>query len=162
LLTATEEESERIQLKNDLVKLAFECEYTLPIDFNDFNQGRILDIGCGPGSWCLDISSKFPSIHVTGIDCEDGMFPDPATIPDNCTFQKHNLLETNLVDQFDQYTQFDYIHIRFMNLSLTAEQYSKVVADCWRLLKRGGYLELMEIDMTIYNPGKTTKKKNAD
>jgi hypothetical protein len=49
-----------------------------------------------------------------------------------------------------------------MNLSLTHEQYTKVISDCWRLLKNGGYLELMEIDMTINNPGKTTKKKNDD
>src|SRR5690348_8946386 len=30
--------------------------------------GRILDIGCGPGGWTLEVAFNYPGVQVTGID----------------------------------------------------------------------------------------------
>src|SRR5438876_6806405 len=34
---------------------------------------HILDIGCGPGEWALQIAQRFPGSRVTGIDISDLM-----------------------------------------------------------------------------------------
>src|SRR2546426_1944368 len=36
-------------------------------------SSHILDIGCGPGEWALEIAQRFPGSRVTGIDISDLM-----------------------------------------------------------------------------------------
>ncbi|KAL0089835.1 S-adenosyl-L-methionine-dependent methyltransferase [Phycomyces blakesleeanus] len=157
-LKSDDDEVDRIQLKNDLVKLAFEGEFKFPFRFQDLKNGRILDVGCGPGSWCIDIARKYPSVQVIGVDSED-MFPDPVTVPTNCQLVRYNVLDG--LSAFEDNT-LDFIHIRFMALSFTVDQYTKVIKDCWRILRPGGYLEMMEADITIYSPGPVTAKFNKE
>ncbi|KAG2198770.1 hypothetical protein INT47_010556 [Mucor saturninus] len=157
ILKSDEEEADRIQLKNDLVKLAFEGEFSLPFDYKDLQSGRILDVGCGPGSWCIDLSQKYPRIEVIGVDSDD-MFPAPRNLPNNCQLLVCNVL--NGLREFPD-ASFDVIHIRFMVLSLNAQEYPQVVKDCWRLLKPGGYIEMLETDLTVYSPGPVTHKLNS-
>ncbi|KAF7723082.1 hypothetical protein EC973_002366 [Apophysomyces ossiformis] len=155
MLISTEEEADRIQLKNDLVKLAFEGEFAIPIDFSRLT--RVLDIGCGPGAWCLDLAQHYPQLEVIGVDCTD-MFP--ANAPPNCRFWRHNVLH-GLHGHFEE-ASIDYCHIRFMNLAFTADQYARTVKDCWKILRPGGYLEIMEMDMYIYSPGPTIERLNRE
>ncbi|KAI9260285.1 S-adenosyl-L-methionine-dependent methyltransferase [Helicostylum pulchrum] len=158
LLKSDEEEADRIQLKNDLVKLAFEGEFSLPFDYKDLESGRILDVGCGPGSWCIDLSQKYPRIEVIGVDSDD-MFPPQHNLPNNCQLLVCNVL--NGLREFPD-ASFDVIHVRFMVLSLNTQEYLQVVNDCWRLLKPGGYIEILETDLTVYSPGPVTNKLNGE
>ncbi|KAI8367526.1 S-adenosyl-L-methionine-dependent methyltransferase [Radiomyces spectabilis] len=153
-----EEEIERLQLKNDLVKLAFDSEFVLPINFKSMKEGRILDVGCGPGSWCVEIAQQYPQIEVVGVDC-DMVFPEPNSIPANCKLFLFNVLRG--LQRFHD-ASFDFIHIRFMVLAFTFEQYRQVIKDCWRILKPGGYLGIMEGDMMIYSTGPVTAELNYE
>ncbi|KAI7864800.1 hypothetical protein BDF14DRAFT_1830638 [Spinellus fusiger] len=85
------------------------------------------------------------------------MFPDQDSLPVNCALIRYNVLEG--LGGF-QDNSIDYCHIRFMNMSLTSEQYAKVVKECWRVLKPGGYLEMLETDLTIHSPGPTIERLN--
>ncbi|KAI8350158.1 S-adenosyl-L-methionine-dependent methyltransferase [Blakeslea trispora] len=158
LIRSDEEEADRIQLKNDLVKLAFEGEFSLPFDYQKMKTGRVLDIGCGPGSWCIDLSTTYPNIHVVGVDSED-MFPSKHSLPNNCELIVCNVL--NGLKEFPD-ASFDVIHIRFMVLAFTTRQYYQVVKDCWRLLKPKGFLEIFETDLTVYSAGPVTQKLNQE
>lgn len=130
----------------------------MPFDYKDLSSARILDLGCGPGSWCIDLAQKYPRIEVIGVDSED-MFPSQHNLPSNCQLRVCNAL--NGLSEFPD-GSFDVIHIRFMVLSFTGEEYPQVVKDCWRLLKPGGYLEILETDLTVYSPGPMTKKLNEE
>lgn len=115
-------------------------------------------MGCGPGSWCIDLSTKYPRIQVIGVD-SDNMFPSKRNLPSNC-----QLLVCNVLDGLKEFPEasFDVIHIRFMVLSFTTVQYPQVVKDCWRLLKPGGYIEILETDLTVHSPGPITMKLNEE
>ncbi|KAI7901773.1 S-adenosyl-L-methionine-dependent methyltransferase [Cokeromyces recurvatus] len=158
IFPSDEDEADRIQLKNDLVKLAFEGEFSLPFNYNDLQNCKILDIGCGPGAWCIDLSTKYPHIDVIGVDNID-MFPAECNLPKNCQLMVANVLY-GLKEFAD--ASFDVIHIRFMVLSFTSAQYSQVIKSCWRLLKPGGYIEILETDLIVYSAGPVTQKLNQE
>lgn len=142
----------------NMAHYCFHSEFCLPFDYKDLDSARILDVGCGPGSWCIDLSTKYPRIQVIGVDSDD-MFPSQCNLPVNCQLLVCNVL--NGLKEFPD-ASFDVIHIRFMILSFTAVQYEEVVKDCWRLLKPGGYIEILETDLTIYSPGPITKRLNEE
>jgi ubiquinone/menaquinone biosynthesis C-methylase UbiE len=135
-------------------------EFNLPFDYNQLDQGRILDIGCGGGSWCIDLSQKYPAIEVIGVDSDD-IFPAPRNLPTNCQLLVCDVLKDDGLAAFTD-ESFDVVHIRFMVLSFTRKQYFQVVKNCWRLLKPGGYIEILETDLTIHSPGPLTMKLNEE
>ncbi|CAO3591448.1 unnamed protein product [Absidia cylindrospora] len=77
-------------------------------------------------------------------------------LPSNCQLLIHNCIKDFPYDD----ATVDLCHVRFMNVSLTMDQYCKMVRHCWRVLKPGGYLELMEMDMLVYSPGPVTELLN--
>ncbi|KAG2186882.1 hypothetical protein INT44_003109 [Umbelopsis vinacea] len=156
-----EVEVDRLQAKNDLVKLAFDGDYCAPLDFNAIEYPRILDIGCGAGSWCIDLAQRYPDATVFGLDCQD-IFPDPKNIPPNCHLLVHNVLHG-----LKQYPEgwFDYVHCRFMMLAFSPEQYVQVMSECLRVTRKHGYVEVMEMDLRIYGdptPGPLTQRLNEE
>jgi ubiquinone/menaquinone biosynthesis C-methylase UbiE len=50
----------------------------LPPDVRPETVQQVLDIGCGPGGWVLDMAKAYPALQVTGIDISDVMI-DYAT-----------------------------------------------------------------------------------
>ncbi|ORZ23615.1 S-adenosyl-L-methionine-dependent methyltransferase [Absidia repens] len=150
-----EDDVDRMQQKNDLIRLAFAGEFTRPMDEQTIE--RVLDIGCGPLSWSIDFAKTHPKAQVIGMDYVNMIPPEIAMdLPSNCQLLIHNCIKDFPYDD----ATVDLCHVRFMNVSLTMEQYSKMVRHCWRVLKPGGYLELMEMDMLVYSPGPVTELLN--
>jgi tRNA G46 methylase TrmB len=46
------------------------------VDLPDYVQS-ILDVGCGAGSWCIDVAKERPSAQVVGVDLT---LPDSAPL----------------------------------------------------------------------------------
>jgi trans-aconitate methyltransferase len=77
-------------------------EITAPL----FDKGiYALDVGCGPGSWVLDMATDFPNSEFEGMDMAE-TFPT-AIHPPNVHFRKGNLLEPLTYDR-----QFDFVQMR--------------------------------------------------
>jgi SAM-dependent methyltransferase len=118
---------------------------------------RVLDIGCGPLSWSIDFAKTHPNAQVIGMDYVNMLPPEIAMdLPTNCQLLIHNCIKDFPYDD----ASVDLCHVRFMNVSLTMDQYCKMVSHCWRVLKPGGYLELMEMDMLVYSSGPVTELLN--
>jgi ubiquinone/menaquinone biosynthesis C-methylase UbiE len=59
---------------------------------------------------------------------------------------------------------FDLVYGRFLIYSYGEGDYIKLVSECKRICKIGGYVEFVELDMTIYGnpvPGSVTRVVNA-
>jgi hypothetical protein len=53
---------------------------------------------------------------------------------------------------------FDYIHQRFVGSGIPTEQWPSVLEDFYRVLRPGGYLEILETNTRIYNAGPISKR----
>lgn len=80
----------------------------------------VLDSGCGPGYWTLDMAKEYPKSIFRGVDVSD-FFPQKFK-PDNCEFIIGNITETLPYED----NTFDYIHQRLLLLGLTNSSWDKV------------------------------------
>ncbi|ORZ03085.1 S-adenosyl-L-methionine-dependent methyltransferase [Syncephalastrum racemosum] len=105
------------------------------------NGAQILDVGCGPGTWIMDVATEYPESEFTGIDmCP--VFPTDIR-PPNVNFQYGNVMERL---PFDDNT-FDLINMRFFILALRKEDWDVVLPELHRILKPGGVLQSLESSM---------------
>lgn len=80
--------------------------YLAPVNDVLRKGGRVLDIGCGPGSWSMEIAGEYPKSSVVGVDMTP-IYPKEIK-PTNCAFFPCNILITL---PFEDNT-FDYIFMR--------------------------------------------------
>ncbi len=118
----------------------------LPPHLEDEEFIAILDVGCGPGRWALDIATDRPDAEITGIDLSADMV-DYANARarsrqlTNVSFGVHDFLANKL--PFPE-RSFDLIHMRFAVGWLKNEGWSLLLSRCFALLKPGGYVVITE------------------
>jgi hypothetical protein len=102
------------------------------------------------------MAATFPKSQFTGIDLVDVFARDRA--PKNCRFQLGNILDG--MPTLPANT-FDYIHQRMLVFNIPTASYPNLFAEYARLLKSGGFLELMECDMQLQPVGPFGARLNA-
>ena len=106
-----------------------------------------LDLACGPGTWSLRAAQRYPAMNVTGIDISKRMihFAQTQAKADrilNVDFQLGNVMQPlPFPDQ-----SMDYIHARLLQSFLRQVERPRLLQECWRILRPGGFLCLIECD----------------
>lgn len=67
---------------------------------------NVLDIGCGPGSWTMEMAGEYPKSTIVGVDMVP-LFPKDIK-PTNCLFYQNNVLNGLPF----QDSTFDYVFMR--------------------------------------------------
>ncbi|RHZ83715.1 hypothetical protein Glove_88g31 [Diversispora epigaea] len=141
-----DEEVDRLQLQHFLFRDIWDGNFSSPInDFIDQGGANILDVGCGPGTWLLEMSTEYPRSSFTGIDMSP-IFPVEIK-PCNLNFQVANVLEKLPFPD----NSFDFVYMRFLLTAFTEKEWIKAIQELIRVVKPGGWLELMEGDLA-FNP----------
>ncbi len=106
---------------------------------------NILDLGCGPGGWVLDVAFELPDAEVEGVDISRIMV-DYANarartqqLP-NASFGVMNITES--LDFPD--ASFDLVNARCIFAVLKREIWPLFLNECRRVLRPGGLLRLTE------------------
>ena len=118
----------------------------LPALLDEMEFTRILDVGCGPGRWALDIAADRPEAEVTGIDLSTEMMNYANARArtqnlNNVSFQVQDFLTKTL--PFPE-GSFDLINVRFAVGWLKDGGWLLLLSRCFVLLKPGGYLVITE------------------
>ena len=103
---------------------------------------RVLEIGCGSGSWSAAMNDEFEAlgkkgVQFTGVDVVDVCMSMEGV---DWTFVKHDLMSVPL--PFAE-GEFDYVFARDIMLCVPAmDMYTGLISEVLRVLKPGGLLEI--------------------
>ncbi|RUS33313.1 S-adenosyl-L-methionine-dependent methyltransferase [Jimgerdemannia flammicorona] len=158
-LPVDDEEIDRTIVEHFLLKSAFSGNYAAPVDHllspPPFTRPctyhpHVLDVGCGSaGVWLMETATDHPQAKCYGVDIVASF---PTTKPPNVHFHTCNVVDGL---PFEDAT-FDFVHMRLMWFSFAADQWNDVLKELNRVLKPGGYLELMDPHPVIYDAGPLT------
>src|SRR5579884_1306209 len=113
---------------------------------------RVLDLGCGPGGWALEVASAHPEMRVEGID-------NSQIIVQYANSQASKRRLDNVHFQLDDITQplnypdntFDLINGRMIGF-LPTTAWQQLMRECLRITRPGGLIRLTEFE----SPGTST------
>lgn len=120
---------------------------------------RILDVGCGPGGWAVDVASGYPHLEVVGIDISKTMIAYATSEAQrytlqNATFTLMNALQPlNFPDQ-----HFDLVNMRAAVEYIPRDKWHPLLQECYRITRPGGILRLMEADRIAHTNNNAFEK----
>ncbi|RGB38135.1 S-adenosyl-L-methionine-dependent methyltransferase [Rhizophagus diaphanus] len=156
LYPVDDNESDRIQDHHYFYRYIWDNNFSAPVhDLLNSHGSQILDIGCGPATWTLEVATEYQRSRYTGIDIAP-TYPI-HTKPHNVEFLQANIL--NGLPYADN--TFDYVFCRFMIFAFTLKDWEFVIKELTRVCKVGGYVEFMEKDIQFWNEGNFTKKARS-
>ena len=142
LLPNDDLEQEREDMKHaTILTVCGERLHFAPLNEDQPQQLRILDMGTGTGIWCVDMGDRYPSADVLGVDLSPHQ---PDWVPPNVRFEVDDLESPWLHPD----NHFDLIHARHMAIAF--KDWDHVLSSAHRALKPGGWIEFCELD---YWPG---------
>jgi ubiquinone/menaquinone biosynthesis C-methylase UbiE len=112
---------------------------------------RILDVGCGPGAWALEVAFTYPQIEVVGFDVSEAMISYARTQAqvqglDNAHF--HVMDARQPLDFPDN--SFDLVNARFVAF-LGPAIWPKLLQEYRRISRPGGVIRLTESEWGMTN-----------
>ncbi|CAG8505320.1 1961_t:CDS:2 [Ambispora gerdemannii] len=137
----TFEEIDRLQQLHYTWRWLWETNYSSPVKklLQRRHNVRVLDVGCGPGVWTLEMASEYPNVEFYGVDTFES-FPTEIK-PSNVFFYKASVLVGLPFDS----EFFDFIVVRNSNSVFTVQEWSEnVFKELTRVLKPSGMIESQE------------------
>ena len=113
---------------------------------------HILDIGCGPGGWVLDVAFENAKINVVGIDISQQMVEYARAHAEvqgmnNASFQVMNALESLALDD----NSFDVVNARYIQAFMMKTSWAPLTKEIMRILRPGGRVLLTDGEWSISN-----------
>ncbi|KAL1977291.1 hypothetical protein VTN31DRAFT_150 [Thermomyces dupontii] len=139
LLPNDESENDRLDMAHEMcLQILHRKLYLAPIK----QPQRVIDLGTGTGIWAIDFADVHPEAEVIGCDLSP---TQPTLVPPNVKF---------LVDDIEsewayENNPFDFIHAR--NLLCSIRDFGKLIKQCYRSVKPGGWVELQDWDGYPYS-----------
>ncbi len=118
-----------------------------PLDIDTVSLQHVLDLACGPGDWVQDVAFRYKDIDVIGIDSSRLLITHALAMAsvqglDNAFFE---VMDIRKPLDFDD-DSFDFIQARLLTSILSPAQWSGLLAECWRILRPGGIMRLVEAE----------------
>ncbi len=129
---------------------------------NDFaGLRRILDIGCGPGGWALEIAFAHPEIEVVGFDISQAMIDYARARARVQGLTNASFLAMNMQQPLDfPDSSFDLVNARFINF-LPAAAWPKLMHELRRITQPGGIIRLTESEWWYFSNSPALENLNA-
>ncbi|GLV55670.1 hypothetical protein KDH_25140 [Dictyobacter sp. S3.2.2.5] len=120
---------------------------------------HILDVGCGPGGWVLDVAYTYPNCEVVGLDVSEQMIyyaqaRAKAEKRPNAIFVRENILQPLAFVE----GEFDLVNIRLAATFILRDAWPSILLEISRALRPGGIIRMTESDKMSVNPAPTLEK----
>ncbi|KAJ3759903.1 hypothetical protein EV360DRAFT_40921, partial [Lentinula raphanica] len=113
----------------------------------DVPPTKVLDVGCGTGSWILDCARVWRNCHFVGLDIVP-VQPDlqqvgSADLAHRVTWVQGNFLEGLPFPN----EEFDFVHIKRISLGVPEDKWDPLFEEISRVMKPGAAFEMIEEDL---------------
>ncbi|KDN47174.1 S-adenosyl-L-methionine-dependent methyltransferase [Tilletiaria anomala UBC 951] len=104
--------------------------------------GKVLDVGCGPGSWIKQVANLYPKCKAFATDFAPTYSPVQVGDAAKVEFQVGDVLKSLPYND----GSFDFVQMRFFTGALKAHEWVPAVKEVYRVVKPGGWVQLIEPD----------------
>ncbi len=112
----------------------------------------VLDIGCGPGGWVLEMAYVNPNMHATGIDISQGMIDYAKTLAHANGLDNAHFHVANAVDPLDfPDASFDLVNARQIEGVIPTASWPALLAEMFRISRPGGIIRLTGNEWGVTN-----------
>jgi ubiquinone/menaquinone biosynthesis C-methylase UbiE len=132
---------DRVNAQHYLLKTLFGTNTFSPLD----RPATALDVGCATGVWLMDMANEYGACQWYGIDINTDAFP--TSIRPSNTFLYHGNIMNNLAYPDGH---FDHVHVRLLASFIPTGHWSKVMEECVRLTKPGGWVEFVDTTHIVH------------
>ncbi|CAB4414372.1 unnamed protein product [Rhizophagus irregularis] len=147
------EDIDRLHMFHFFQRYLFQSNYSSPIE-ERLTQGKckVLNIGCGPGTWLLDLANQYEKSIFYGLD-SNSVYPNEIK-PSNLNFITANMFDGLPFPD----NEFDFIRQDPMSFMIKADQWDFIISEMIRVTKPGGYIEILDIYFTHKGAGPVLSK----
>jgi len=114
-----------------------------PPQVNHTTAHHVLDVACGPGQWVIDVAQNNPHIQATGVDISNVMIAYASATTKEIPNAHFRVMDARQPLDFPDHS-FDLVQARFITAFMLTTNWPKLIQECWRILKPGGTLCLVE------------------
>jgi ubiquinone/menaquinone biosynthesis C-methylase UbiE len=113
---------------------------------------RVLDLGCGPGGWALEVAYTYSDMEVIGVDVSERMITYASAQAKvqqrtNVSFQVMDILKP-----FDfSEGSFDLVNARMISGFTLRDKWPALFQECQRVLRPGGIMRLTDLETGMTN-----------
>ncbi|KAJ7600716.1 hypothetical protein C8J56DRAFT_15829 [Mycena floridula] len=146
---------ERDVLDLDVWEGAFCQQICGSLTFHAFEKPptRVLDLGCGTGTWLLNCARAWRGCHFVGLDIVP-LHPDLQQVGSVDLASRITWVQANFLEGLPfPNEEFDYVHIKRISLGVPEDKWDALLEEITRVMKPGGAFEMIEED--LFFPGKS-------
>ncbi|KAF1800584.1 S-adenosyl-L-methionine-dependent methyltransferase [Mucor lusitanicus] len=154
-LPKDDEEQHRLTGQHFAVKELYEGNILTSVkETLDFEKGvSVLDVGCGAGSWIMDMVIDYPNCTYEGCDMVQ-------VTNSNVTPSQFHWSYGNVIEKLDYPDNtFDFVHMRLFILALRESEWPIAIKEILRVTKPGGVIQLLEFDLKMTGGGNVAIEK---
>lgn len=143
----------------DTLWLRQACKSVTFHKFGDGEQpGRVLDVGCGSGTWVLECASAWKGSTFVGLDIVP-IQPDLSRLPGRLS-ERISWVHANFLERLPfSNEEFDFVHIKRIAQGVPEDMWDNLLEELARVMKPGAALEIIEEDLSF--PGRSLDTDDA-
>ncbi|KAJ3810015.1 hypothetical protein F5876DRAFT_42681, partial [Lentinula aff. lateritia] len=108
---------------------------------------KVLDIGCGTGSWILDCARIWRTCHFVGMDLVP-IQPDLQQVGSSDLAHRVTWIQGNFLESLPfPNEEFDFVHIKRISLGVPEDKWDSLFEEILRVMKPGAAFEMIEEDL---------------
>jgi len=122
----------------------------MPISLEQSWGNRVLDVGWGVGGLVYEMASKYPSLHITGIETNASVLQQSKILVrglDNVSIFANDIHHFD--DEVFPPAWFDLIYLRFLAGDVTVKEFAPLMQSLGRICKPSGLFVWTETEMPI-------------